>query len=209
MAVSEKAKTVTVVVQAFLWTAFALFIIAFVFSSAARKHVAQMAKEANVKSIGAKGVEFGTLEEKTLQLVQENAQLRQKQNPVPVNQDMKPDPAAAAVLTALQQVNPQPAREEGFWVYVGEYNEQKHAFRNPPNFDLNAPPEVGATITATPGDVYKRDRKPYQDANGKWQLGRIIGVVPKGKSLNVLETAKIEGENQYDFNSWVRAKDSD
>jgi hypothetical protein len=208
MAVSEKAQTVTVVVQAFLWTTFALFIIAFVFSSAARKHVAKMAKEANVKSIGAKGVEFGTLEEKTLQLVRENAKLQQEQNPVRVNQDQKPDPAAAAVLTALQQVNPQPANEEGFWVYVGEYNELKHAFRNSPNFDLNAPPEVGAIITATP-DVYKRDRRPYKDANGNWQLGRIIGVVAKGKSVNVLETAKIEGENQYDYNSWVRAKDSD
>ena len=208
MAVSEKAKTVTVVVQAFLWTAFALFIIAFLFSSAARKHVATMAEEANVKSIGEKGIEFGTLEKKTLQLIQENTQLRQKQNPVPLNQDLKPDPAAAAVLTALQQVNPQPAREEGFWVYVGEYNEQKHAFRSSPNFDLNVPPQVGATITAT-SDVYKRDRQPYKDANGNWQLGRIVGVVPKGKSVNVLETAKIEGENQYDYNSWVRAKDSD
>jgi len=208
MAVSEKAKTVTAVVQAFLWTAFALFIIAFVFSSVARKHVAKMAKEANVKSIGEKGIEFGTLEEKTLQLVQENTQLRQKQNPVPVNQDVKPDPTAAAVLTALQQVNPQPAKEEGFWVYVGEYNEQKHAFRNPPNFDVNAPPDVGATITVAQ-DVYKRDRKPYKDAKGNWQLGMITGVVPKGKSVKVLETAKIEGENQYDYNSWVRAKDSD
>ena len=208
MAVSEKAKTVTVVVQAFLWGAFALFIVAFVFSSAARQHVAKMAKEANVKSIGAKGVEFGILEEKTLQLVQENAKLQQKQNPVPVNQDQKPDPAAAAVLTALQQVNPQPAKEEGFWVYVGEYNEQKHAFRNPPNFDVNAPPEVGATITVA-HDVYKRDRKPYKDAKGNWQLGMIIGVVATGKSVKVLETAKIEGENQYDYNSWVRAKDSD
>jgi hypothetical protein len=208
MAVSEKAKTVTVVVQAFLWTAFALFIIAVVFSSAARKHVAKMAKEANVKSIGEKGIEFGTLEEKTLQLVQENTQLRQKQNPVPVNQDVKPDPAATAVLTALQQVNPQPAKEKGFWVYVGEYNEQKHAFRNPPNFDVNAPPEVGVTTTATQ-DVYKRDRKPYKDANGNWQLGMIVGVVPKGKSINVLETVKIEGENQYDYNSWVRAKMAD
>ena len=208
VAVSDKAKTVTTVVQAFLWSAFALFIIAFVFSSAARNHVAKMAKEANVKSIGEKGIEFGTLEEKTLQLVQENAQLRQKQNPVPVNQDVRPDPAAAAVLTALQQVNPQTTREEGFWVYVGEYNEQKHAFRNSPNFELNAPPKGGATITAT-SDVYKRDRQPYKDANGNWLLGRIVGVVPKGKSVNVLETAKIEGENQYDFNSWVRAKDSD
>jgi hypothetical protein len=208
MAVSQKAKTVTTVVQAFLWTVFALFIIAFVFSSAARKHVATMATEANVKSIGEKGVEFGTLEEKTLQLVRENTQLRQKQNPVPVNQDVKPDPAAAAVLTALQQVNPQPAKEEGFWVYVGEYNEQKRAFRNPPNFDANAPREVGATITATQ-DVYKRDRKPYQDAKGNWQLGMIVGVVPKGKSVKVLDNAKIEGENQYDYNSWVRVKMAD
>lgn len=208
MAVSEKAKTVTVVMQAFLWTIFALFIIAFVFSSAARKHVAKMAKEANVKSIGEKGIEFGTLEEKTLQLVQENTQLRQKQNPVPVNQDVKPDPAAAAVLTALQQVNPQPAKEEGFWVYAGEYNEQKHTFRNQRNFDQNVPPEVGATITATQ-DVYKRDRKPYKDAKGNWQLGMIIGVVGKGQSVRALETAIIEGENQYDYNSWVRAKMSD
>jgi hypothetical protein len=208
MAASEKAKTVTVVVQAFLWTVFALFIIAFVSSSTARKHVAKMAKEANVKSIGEKGVEFGTLEEKTLQLVQENAKLQQKQNPVPINQDQKPDSAAAAVLTALQKVNPQPATEVGFWVYVREYNEQKHAFRNAPNFDLKAPPEVGATIKATPA-VYKRDRQPYKDGNGNWQLGRIVGVVTQGKSVNVLETAKIEGENQYDYNSWVRAEDSD
>lgn len=208
MAVSENAKTVTAVVQAFLWTIFALFIIAFVFSSAARKHVATMAKEANVKSIGEKGVEFGTLEEKTLQLVQENTQLRQKQNSVPVTQDLKPDPAAAAVLTALQQVNPQPAKEEGFWIYVGEYNEQKHAFRNSPNFALRAPPEVGAAITSTQ-DVYKREGKPYKDASGNWQLGKIIGVLSQGKSIKVLESVKIEGENQYDYNSWIRAKIAD
>ena len=205
MGISENAKTVTAVVQAFLWTIFALFILAFVFSSTARRHVAAMAEEANLKSIGEKGIEFGPLKKETLQLVQENTQLRRKQDSVPVTQDLNPDPTAAAVLTTLQQVNPQPSNEEGFWVYAGEYNEQKRAFRNSPNFGIGAPPEIGATITSTQ-DVYKREGKPYKNANGNWQLGKIIGVVSQGQSIKVLEAVRIEGENQFDYNSWIRAK---
>jgi len=205
MAVVDKAKTVTEVVQAVLWTVFALFILSFLFSQSARKHVARMAREANLKSISGKGLEFGSVEEKSLQLVQENTQLRMKQNPLPLNQDLKPDPAAAALVTALQEVKPEPANKEEFWVYVGEYNEQKHSFCNPPNFDVTAPPSANSAITAVQ-DVYERDVKPYQDANGNWQLGSIKGVLSKGKTVTVLESAKIEGENQYDFNSWLRAR---
>jgi len=38
------------------------------------------------------------------------------------------------------------------------------------------------------------------------QVGIIPNLLPQGKSVSVLESAKIEGENRYDFNSWVRAK---
>jgi hypothetical protein len=205
MAVADNAKTVTQVVQAFLWTLFAVVIVLFLISQSARLHVARMAKEANIKSVGEKGFEFGTVEEKSLQLVQENTQLRLRENPLPRNQDLKPDLAATALLTALQQANPQPAAQQGEWVYVGEYNEQKHSFRSPPNFDVTAPPAVGTTILSAQ-DAYMRDVKPYQDAKGTWQLGAIKGVLPKGKAVAVLETARIEGENQYDYNSWVRVR---
>ncbi len=111
-----------------------------------------------------------------------------KQNPLPLNQDLEPDPAAAALLAALQDVKLEPNKEE-FWLYVGEYNEQKHSFRNAPNFDVPAPPATNSTITAT-HDVYERDVKPFKDANGNWQLGSIKGVLSKGKAVMVLESAK-------------------
>jgi len=51
----DRAKAVTKVVKAFLWTLLALFILSFVFSQSARKHVAQMATDANIKEISEKG----------------------------------------------------------------------------------------------------------------------------------------------------------
>ena len=88
MSVADKAKTATRVVQAFLWALFALVIIAFLISQSARKHVATMAREANIKSVGEKGFEF--FEEKSRQLVEENTELKMKQNAVPSSQDVKP-----------------------------------------------------------------------------------------------------------------------
>jgi hypothetical protein len=205
MSVADKAKTVTHVVQAFLWCLFALLLVSFVLSQDARKHVARMAKEANLKSISEKGLEFATFEEKSIQLVQENNQLRMKQNPPQLNQDLKPDPAATALLAALQEVKPEPNDKDKAWVYVGEYDEQKRSFRSPPNFDVTGPPTENTTIISTQA-VYERDAKPYQDAKQNWQLGSIRGVLPKGRSVNVIEVAQIEGENTHDFNSWIKIK---
>jgi hypothetical protein len=205
MPVAIVAKTVTQVVQAFLWTLFALLLLSFVFSQAARKHVARMAKEANLKSISEKGIEFGTVEKESLQLVQENNQLKMKQTPPPLNQDLKPDATVTALLLALQAAKPEPSTEGQFWVYVGEYDEQKRSFRNPPNFDVTVPPEVNATVTAVQ-PVYERDVKPYQDDKKNWQLGAIKGILGKGKSATVMENARIEGENAHDFNSWIKVK---
>lgn len=205
MSVALKAKTVTQVVQAFLWTMFALLLVSFIFSQAARKHVARMAKEANLKSISEKGIEFVSVEEKSLQLVQENNQLKMKQTPPPQNQDLRPDTTVTELLSALQAAKPETTTEGQFWVYVGEYDETKRSFRNPPNFSVSSPPEVNATVTAVQ-PVYERDVKPYQDEKKNWQLGAIKGVLAKGKSATVTETARIEGENAHDFNSWVRVK---
>ena len=49
---------------------------------------ATMAREANIKSVGEKGFEF--FEEKSRQLVEENTELKMKQNAVPSSQDVKP-----------------------------------------------------------------------------------------------------------------------
>lgn len=205
MSIAVKAKTVTQVVQAFLWSLFAVLLLSFVFSQAARKHVARMAKEANLKSISEKGIEFATVEEKSLQLVRENNQLTMKQNPPPLNQDLKPDATVTTLLSALQEAKPESSIKEEFWAYVGEYNEEKKSFRNRPNFDVKAPPEENTTVTAVQ-DVFERDAKPYQDDNKHWQLGSIKGVLGTGKSVTVIETARIEGENAHDFNSWIRVK---
>jgi len=109
------------------------------------------------------------------------------------------------LLTALQQANPAPASDRDTWVYLGEYDEQKHKFRNPPTFSATSPPSAGSTIVSTQ-DVYKRSVKPYKDDKGNWQLGAIKGVLPKGTSVTVLEAARIEGENQYDYNSWLKVQ---
>jgi hypothetical protein len=90
-------------------------------------------------------------------------------------------------------------------VYVGEYDEQKRSFRNQPNFSIDSPPEVNTTVMAVQ-PVYERETKPYQDEKKNWQLGSIKGVLGKGKSATVTETARIEGENTHDFNSWVKVK---
>jgi len=37
------------------------------------------------------------------------------------------------LLTTLQEAKPETANNQEFWVYVGEYDEQKHSFRNPTN----------------------------------------------------------------------------
>ena len=205
MSVESKAKAVSQVVQAFLWILFALFIVLFIFSQSARVHVARMAKEANLKAISGKGIEFGAVEEKSLQLIKENNQLQMKLKPPAVNQDLEPDPAATALLTALQAVKPEPSNKEGFWVYVGEYDEQKKSFRARPNFDVTAPPSDKDSITAVQ-DVYQRGAQPYKDSKGNWQLGAIKGVLQKGTTISVLETARIEGENPHDFNSWIRVR---
>jgi hypothetical protein len=203
---ADKAKAVTAVVQALLWSLFTILLLVFLFSQSAREYVAQMAEDANLKSVGPKGVEFQEkVAKESLQLIKEIADLRMTVNALPRNQDVKPGPASVALLTTLQEAKPELAKKEDFWVYVGEYDEQKHSFRSPPNFDVKSPPSVNETITASQ-NVYERDVKPYKDSNGVWQLGSIKGVLPQGKSVSVLEFAKIEGENQYDFNSWVRAK---
>jgi hypothetical protein len=205
MSVSDSAKTVTQVVQAFLWSLFALLLVSFMFSQAARKHVARIAKEANLKSISEKGLEFVTVEEKSVQLVKENNELKMKQNPPPRNQDLRPDAAATALLDALKEVKPESAPKGESWVYVGEYSEQKASFRNPPNFNVVKPPEPNMIITASQA-VYERDAKPHQDQQKNWQLGSIEGVLSKGKSVEVVEVARIEGENAQDFNSWIKIR---
>lgn len=70
---------------------------------------------------------------------------------------------------------------------------------------VTAPPSVGASIVSTQ-DVYKRGVEPYKDEKGTWQLGPITGVLPKGTSVKVLETVRIEGENQYDYNIWLKVR---
>ena len=108
--------------------------------------------------------------------------------------------------TPRQGVGCRPPRAEGLRrQYVGEYDEAKRSFRNSPNFDVTSPPEVNASATAVQ-PVYERDAKPYQDDKKNWQLGAIRGVLGKGKLATVVETARIEGENAHDFNSWIKIK---
>lgn len=144
------------------------------------------------------------MEEESLQPVQENNQLKMKQSPPPLKQDLKPDATVTALLSVLQAAKPEPTTKGQFSVYVGEYDEVKRSFRNPPNFDVTSPPAVNATVT-TVQPVYERDAKPYQDDKKNWQLGAIRGVLGKGKLATVLETATI-GENAHDFNSWIKIK---
>jgi hypothetical protein len=78
------------------------------------------------------------------------------------------------------------------WVYIGILKDGRW---NPNNFNLTSAPSEGMVIKAAT-DVFERQDLPvYVPEIGDWKLGKVSGVLPRGKEATIEDLKQIEADN--------------
>lgn len=86
-----------------------------------------------------------------------------------------------------------------YWVYVGASlfgDEKKILFER--SFNLATAPEINMKI-ASLALVSKRESPPASAPSGKWELGKLLGLLESERMVTVVEVVSIPGVNNQVF----------
>jgi hypothetical protein len=145
------------------------------------------------------------------------AQQRGKELQAKLSNESKPDspsdpPPSAQAISQIQTLNAlqtlaqsgHPSTRYG-WIYCGPFA-QGH-WTKPPNLKVKGPILQNQTYSIST-DTYLRENPPQDNV----PKGQVIGIVPQGQEVKVLDVSQVPDKEQPDSNAsliWVRVENKD